>query len=62
MLLCATGNLHVSWTVWQLLLYVFDYQNTETDTLIAWFAGVAGGGLLGALLNASWSKILIYVS
>lgn len=61
-LLCALGNLHVSWTIWQLLLYVFDYQNTETDVLIAWFVGAAGGGIFGAILNASWSKILIYVS
>lgn len=62
LLLCATGNLHVSWTIWQLLAYVFDYENTETGVLIAWFIGVAGGALLGALLNANWSKILIYVS
>lgn len=62
LLLCATGNLHVSWTIWQLLLYFFDHENTETDILIAWFIGAAGGALLGALLNANWSKILIYVS
>lgn len=62
LLLCATGNLHVSWTIWQLLMYVFDYENTETDILIAWFLGAAGGALLGAVLNANWSKILIYVS
>lgn len=61
-MLCALGNLHVSWTIWQLLLYVFDYQNTtDTDALIGWFLGAAGGGVLGAILNASWSKILIYV-
>lgn len=62
LLLCATGNLHVSWTIWKLLLYFFDHENTETDILIAWFIGAAGGALLGALLNANWSKILIYVS
>lgn len=60
--MCATGNLHISWTIWQLLLYFFDHGNAGKDVLIAWFIGAAGGALLGALLNANWSKILIYVS
>lgn len=60
-LLCALGNLHVSWTIWRLYLYVFDYQNVETHVLLAWFVGVAGGAMFGAFLNTSWSKILIYV-
>lgn len=37
-------------------------ENVETGVLIAWFVGAAGGAFLGALLNANWSKILIYVS
>lgn len=42
-------------------MYYFDQQNIQTDVLLAWFVGAAGGGLLGAVLNANWSKILIYV-
>lgn len=60
-LLCALGNLHVSWTIWTIYLHVFDYQNVETDVLLSWFFGVAGGAILGTSLNASRSKILIYV-
>lgn len=60
MLLCAVGNLHVSWTIWRLYLS-FDYQNVETHVLLAWFVGAAGGAMFGAFLNTNWSKILIYV-
>lgn len=60
-LLCALGNLHVSWTIWRLLFYIFDYQNEETDVLLGWFVGAAGGAIFGGILNARWSKILIYV-
>lgn len=64
-LLFALGNLHVSWTIWQMLLYVFDNEAAElveTSVLICWFVGVVGGAIFGAFLNSSWSKILIYVS
>lgn len=62
MLLCATGNLHTSWTVWQLLLYVYGFEEVKINIILAWFVGVAGGMMLGALLNSNWSKICIYVS
>lgn len=61
-LLCATGNLHTSWTIWQLLIYVFNYEHVDVNILTAWFIGVAGGSMFGALLNSCWSKICIYVS
>lgn len=60
-LLCALGNLHVSWTIWKLYMYFYDYQQLETEILLVWYIGAAAGGLFGTILNSSCSKILIYV-
>lgn len=43
-------------------MYIYDYQNLKTEVLLSWFIGATGGGLFGAFLNSSYSKILIYVS
>lgn len=62
LLLCASGSLHISWTIWQLIAFIYEYQEVKTSILIAWYAGTVGGAIFGSFANSKWSKICIYVS
>lgn len=59
-LLCALGNLHVSWTIWKLYMYYYYYEQLDTAVLLAWFVGATCGGMFGCFISG-YSKILIYV-
>lgn len=61
LLLCASTNMHLFWTVWELIKYEFDNHEIRSGVIFAWYFGAIIGYGGGAGLNNIWTKQWIYV-
>lgn len=63
LLLCGSTNMHIFWTIWEIIQFYLHNTAYEirSGILFAWYFGAIIGFMGGAGLNNIWTKKWIYV-